>query len=383
MITNELRLLLVDLADVASRTNEDQPCSLPPKLYRSPEYFELEKERFLKKEWYCFGRATDFTNSGDYLATDLVGEPLLIWASDAGEIRAFSNVCRHRSAILAPEGMGNKGVITCPYHAWTYNRNGTLRAAPSIPKNFDLSQICLTEFPVEVWQGFVFVTLDQEAEPLSPRLQELEALIDDTRMDQHTWSARCVDSTRRANWKIVVEGGMDNYHASHVHKAAYESLPPTYLERADSTNTFHSGENWSVSLSMPGPRLDDDLEGSHDENRINSYSFVVFPSLRVSLDCHDNMVWFGSYPRASDETRHVVGVAARTRDKLQLFGTSKQIELDWLKGWLAERYTEDTVVQEAVQRGAGSDYATSGPIIPELDGATVDFYRWLHRRLSV
>jgi phenylpropionate dioxygenase-like ring-hydroxylating dioxygenase large terminal subunit len=382
-MTLETQSGLAALAQLVT-SKGDSPGSLPPSLYVSPSFFELEKRRIFLQDWYCFGHATDFARPGDFLATELLGEPLLIWAGTQGQIRAFSNICRHRNTILAPAGRGKARLLTCPYHAWTYNSEGTLRGMPDKPEHLNTSTIRLKEFRVELWQGFVFVSLNDNVEPLAARLQGLDALIGNARMDQFSWGIRCVDSSRKANWKILIEGAMDSYHAPHVHKTAFTGLLPN-LERPSRAANIAAGEDWFVSVSSrrrtPWPRFDNDPAGLRDEIRSNVYSIAILPSLILSLDCH-NVFWWTTHPENPGHTRHAVGVAARTPERLNVFGQPEPVTPEWLQQWLAQRHMEDTGVQEAVQRGAASAFAVSGPLVEKLEGRLVEFHRWLHGRLA-
>src|SRR5690606_32578632 len=102
---------------------------LPGKFYTCSDFFQFEVETFLKKEWHCVGRVDEVPAPGDFFTTHLFNEPLLICRGDDGEIRALSNLCRHRGMPLA-EGRGSTRRFVCSYHAWSYGRDGKLSNAP-------------------------------------------------------------------------------------------------------------------------------------------------------------------------------------------------------------------------------------------------------------
>ena len=131
-----------------------------------------------------------------------------------GTIRAFFNACRHRAHQLV-EGCGNKRVLVCPYHAWTYELDGRLRAAPGTDKvpGFDPTLICLNPVRNEVVGGFVFVNLDADAESMdrwypgiAPALQEYLPDLDRLRP---VYTREVVE---RCNWKVSVENYSECYH---------------------------------------------------------------------------------------------------------------------------------------------------------------------------
>ena len=80
------------------------------------------------------GRADALKEPSDYLTMEISGEPVIVLRDRDGVLRAMSNVCRHRMSILL-EGRGHVRAITCPYHAWTYNLDGSLRGAPAMDLN--------------------------------------------------------------------------------------------------------------------------------------------------------------------------------------------------------------------------------------------------------
>jgi phenylpropionate dioxygenase-like ring-hydroxylating dioxygenase large terminal subunit len=102
---------------------------MPKAVYTSPDFAKAEEEHIFAKEWLCAGRADALPNPGDYLTMVIAGEPVIILRDRDGVLRGMSNVCRHRMSTLL-EGRGNVRSIVCPYHAWTYNLDGSLRGAP-------------------------------------------------------------------------------------------------------------------------------------------------------------------------------------------------------------------------------------------------------------
>ena len=99
--------------------------TLPPACYTSEDFLELEKEEIFRKEWICLGRVDEVPKPGDYFATELIDEPLIVVRGQDKKVRVLSNVCRHRSSVIA-EGACNKKNFVCPYHAWTYATDGQL-----------------------------------------------------------------------------------------------------------------------------------------------------------------------------------------------------------------------------------------------------------------
>src|SRR5262249_18027941 len=114
------------------------------------------------------GRADGGAGRGSYTGCEVAGEPVLVVRDASGQLRAMSNVCRHRGAILA-EGCGSGSVIRCPYHSWSYSLDGRVVGVPEFEgvEKWDRSEVCLPQFRVEVWGPFLFVNLDPAAPPLA------------------------------------------------------------------------------------------------------------------------------------------------------------------------------------------------------------------------
>src|SRR5436190_7724043 len=157
--------------------------TLPGSVYRSEEFFTLERERIFFREWVCVGREETIAAAGSYLLVDLLGENLLVVRTREGDLRCFHNVCRHRGSRLVmdepetsdagglPCAAGRfKGSIVCPYHSWTYGLEGELRNAPFLTETDGLrkEQLPLFSVDVETWGGFVFVNLSRDAAGEAP-----------------------------------------------------------------------------------------------------------------------------------------------------------------------------------------------------------------------
>ena len=135
--------------------------------YTDATRFERERERIFRRTWQFAGHVSQLEHPGDCFALDLHGRSLFCVKDRGGVVRAFYNACRHRAHQLV-EGSGRKRALVCPYHAWTYELDGRLRAAPGAgaTPGFDRSEIRLTPVRSEIVGGFVFVNLDPDAEPM-------------------------------------------------------------------------------------------------------------------------------------------------------------------------------------------------------------------------
>ena len=168
--------------------------TLPAQSYTSEEFFAWELDHVLRAGWQCVAHVSQIPLPGDFLNLDLLGEPLIVVRGKDDALRVLSRVCPHRSMDIMPEGFGYDGHSTaearegkpdcghtrlflCPYHAWTFELDGQLKACPEMhqAEEFCRDEFFLKPFRSEIWRGFIFVNLDGEAPPLSPGLGEMAA----------------------------------------------------------------------------------------------------------------------------------------------------------------------------------------------------------------
>lgn len=364
--------MLAQLHEIAALPEEQARC-LPGRFYTCPEFYRLEVESLLKKEWHCVGRVDELPEAGDFFTTQLFEEPLLLVRGDDGEIRALSNLCRHRGMPLA-EGRGSTRRFVCSYHAWSYARDGQLSNAPRMQdKGVNAKSCSLPSFKTEIWNGFIYVNLDDAAQPLAPRLQTLEALL----ANYGTGEMRIVHSQEEiwnTNWKCLVENFMEAYHLSVVHPGTLHPYTPTGLSRkALSDDSFTSYcANYPDAAGNRGlgaPQLS-------EEERKRSTLFCLFPTQIVS-QAATLLVSLSIQPLAVDQIR-VRWTMSTYADELSPEDIQERLAL-----W-NEVNREDREKLERMQRGLGSRHAPSGPLSPrDFEGTIWDFYRYLARQIPL
>ena len=145
----------------------EQSYTLPGTYYFDPDIYEREREEIFFKTWQFAGYLADLENPGDFITIDLLDQRIVIVRDRKRRLRAFYNVCAHRGHTLL-EGKGNRRMITCPFHAWTYDLEGNLKAAGNSENvaGFDADEFCLSEVRVEEFLHMVFANLDTGAATL-------------------------------------------------------------------------------------------------------------------------------------------------------------------------------------------------------------------------
>ena len=163
----------------------DDSQTLPPEIYTSEEFLDFERRSIFDHEWLCVGLANSIPNPGDWYTKTVNGEPLIVARGKDNQIRVFSAVCQHRAMQIC-EGSGNNSKFKCPYHHWIYDLDGRLLGAPAMEKtkDFNKSEWGLPNVQIEIWNGFIFVNLDPEAESLIPTLTRYDSYLENYKLDE-------------------------------------------------------------------------------------------------------------------------------------------------------------------------------------------------------
>jgi len=228
-----MRTTLLSEAFFESLKSSDGPVetieTLPPACYVDPDFYRFEVEALFNHEWLCVGRESWAAEPGDYFTTRIVGEPIVVTRTRAGELKAMSAVCQHR-AMLVAEGRGNTRGFVCPYHHWVYGLDGALINAPAMERTcgFDKDKIRLPTFKVEVWLGFVFINFDLEAAALAPRLKAVADALAGYDLAAAEGPPPMTGSFAW-NWKVMFENNNDGYHASKLHRGPLHDFVPSEL----------------------------------------------------------------------------------------------------------------------------------------------------------
>ncbi len=293
--------LLAPEATARARAPLASAATLPPQAYRDPDIFAAERARLFASAWLPLARLDQIPEPGDYIAMDLMDQPVLVVHGMDGEIRVLSNVCLHRAAPLAEPGPGHRRLFTCPYHAWSYDTEGQLIRAPLMDgaDHFDTRNCRLPQLRSEIWQGFILATLDETAAPFAPQVTGFTDYVAPYRLDDMA-IARTLDFPGHWNWKVLVENFMEAYHHIATHSATLEPV----FHAKDSHIPDNDGQPWSI-LHMPaadasGPRPEGTLPGLTDAQAHDLLATVLFPHFLLGIQ-GNGAVWYQLLPRAHDE----------------------------------------------------------------------------------
>jgi len=355
---------------------------LPRANYVEPEIYAAEVERIFLRQWTFAAHESELSNPGDYIVIEHAGESVVLLRDDSGEINGFFNVCRHRGHRLCRGPSGSVRRLICPYHRWSYSRDGSLLNAPGTEDGelFDYSDWPLHRVHLERWHGLVFMCLAQDGpEPLRPALDTLAAGMIPARPEDLREAARSVIEVR-ANWKTLLENFLECYHCvgAHPELCASMSVDATYQMNRDWGGEFLGGatplKSGRLTMSMDGSLMAPPLgEYAHMSELSTGLGggFGIVPLL-TRVICHvDHMVVFTMRPIDTE----------RTSWETHWYVRSDAVEgVDYDRARLTEVWDatnqQDLSLVEGAFRGVKSHRFASGPIHPSREPA-------IHNALNV
>jgi phenylpropionate dioxygenase-like ring-hydroxylating dioxygenase large terminal subunit len=220
----------------------------------------------------------------------LFDEPVVAVRQIDGRIEVMSNVCRHRaSTLLEGKGRLEGSTITCPYHGWAYHADGRLKGAPAMgtSKGFEPSKCRQPTFRHEVWQGFVFINFDADADALAPQLAPLDEIF-----DAYGFADFLVEPVSvldgEWNWKATLENFSEAYHQPKVHPQTAEPINPSGEVIYSDNNGGPFSHFWMPTVPVdgvygpPGLPSNPDLKGLMQET--HALVVNIFPYLHIIFD---------------------------------------------------------------------------------------------------
>ncbi len=332
----------------------------PGQVYTSPAVLELEKQKVFLKDWVCVGRVEEIERPGDYMTFRLAGEPLIVARNENGDIKAFSNVCRHRGVEVA-QGAGNAKEFSCPYHGWTYDLSGDLLGAPFTRdvEGFDRAKCSLKPVKVDVWGGFLFVNFDPDCEALIDFIGVIGGKTEHLKTEKcRLWNKFIIKLA--CNWKLAPENLADWYHLEVLHKTTLGNYTPAdavrfeLFERGGYTVDYQSGPLAPNGESQFGP-----IPWFGDRDDTYAFSFYLRPNLNFFARI-DEFLTMVAWPTGPDSCEHhgYILFPEEWFDQPD-FEERAQAYGDWLAVFLQE----DVDMVGSLQRGLKAERFEPGPMV--------------------
>ncbi|WP_298675504.1 SRPBCC family protein [uncultured Lentibacter sp.] len=342
---------IVGLADQKSSFLDREVTHSPISRYASPERFEREMAMIFRRKPVVAAHSSELEGQNAFITRDFLGLPLLLTRDANSEVHAFLNVCRHRGAKVEREATGCKRVFTCPYHAWSWSNRGDLRAVPQEAQGFpDLprAERGLRRLPVAEAHGFIWIIANPDAGEM-PRIDDwLSDLSPDFAwLGLNDHRIALIDTLDiNANWKVLIEGGLEAYHFRVAHK---KTIGPHFPDNLLTYKQFGP----HMRAVLPRNALPE-LGGTPEEQWIlrkdANMVYTVQPNTQMLVQ-QDHFMWFHIEPISEAKTRFrmatvVPNNAPRTDDMEKHWQLNHRISLTALK--------EDFELGEEIQAGFAS-----------------------------
>jgi choline monooxygenase len=329
-------------------------------------------ERIFAANWNYVGLAEDVAKAGDFLTGRVGKVPIIIVRDESGVLRAYANVCGHRGSELVLEKNGNRRTLQCHYHAWTWNLDGTLRAAPRCQEQsgFNKADFPLTPLAVESFGPFLFVNPSPTPRPLAATLGELPAIIRSAGADLDALRFReRREYTIKANWKVVVENYLECYHCPVAHPGFAELIDLDQYEVIP--HEYFSVQRGPLKESAREKRKEK-LEDLECQEGIYAY---LWPNFMLNI-----------YPGPSNaSTNLILPIDEHHCLAVYEFFYSERMaeeEQRQMVEFIDQVQQEDIVLVESVQRGLRSGFYKQGQLILSRENGIQHFQRLVYSALA-
>ena len=331
--------------------------SINTRCYTDPKYLHIEQAEIFKRNWQFVCHEEKLREKGSYVTLRIDNQSILVMRNKEGELSAFYNVCKHRGHELM-SGEGKTSRITCPYHAWTYDLDGSLVTAPRSEylENFNQKEICLDRIQIESFCHLIFVNLDPDAVSLAKLSGNLANEVMQYAPDiaDLTFSKRLTYRIK-ANWKSVVDNFLECYHCHVAHKGFSSMIDmDTYKVKTQGIYSSHmakakSGQNSAYDIT--------------DATVTDHAVWFLWPNIALMrYPGRGNFMVWRFYPVSEEETWEEFDFFFETAEP-------NQAEIEALAFIDDVLQPEDINLVESVQRGMNTPAFQSGRYMVDIEGS--------------
>lgn len=328
--------------------------------YRSPPRLARELAEVFQTLPVPFCPSAALPDPGDHVARDAAGTPLVAVRGADGQVNVFRNACRHRGAQVAC-GRGNQKLLVCPYHAWAYGLDGSLRHVPHEHGFPGLDRSTHGLVPVASLEHGGIVYVAQRGGDIGADVRAMPALL-----GPNLVLVSVDERVQDANWKIAAEAFIEGYHIRATHRETF------YPVQYDNLNVVeHFGRNSRVAYPYRNiERLREVAPAERRTAGMLTFVYHLFPNVMVAT-FPKRTIMTVLEPRGLDGTRFVTYTLA---DAAVLAAERSRVQRD--ADFVAAGAQEDRAIVESIQRGLASEANTAFEY-GRFEAAIVHFHRQL------
>ncbi|ABE56391.1 Rieske (2Fe-2S) region [Shewanella denitrificans OS217] len=349
--------------------------SLAPECYFDEQLFLKEKTEVFEKNWIFVGFSEQLANNHDFITTQ-IGDKSVVVQNFGGSISALLNVCSHRKATLQTLSNGNRPLV-CPYHCWSYKKDGQLSGVPLNRTDFGLDDagkkaLSLRQFALETCGRMLFVRVAKDGPTLSeflgPYFDILEQIstsfIEPVQQDTFEWNT---------NWKIACETVLEVYHVTGVHPETFAKFA-----KAECEINFFDGHSTGNTPLHDEPKKWWNGARKHLKFEKHAYfkeynHYFIYPNLAIGLT-DGSLMSLQTY-------QPVTAISSKLHFQLRMMSSAENARVsDAVRAAIKANFTEfnkiilneDKLVAESCQVNMSSNN------IPGLLGKCEDRIRHFH-----
>ena len=335
-----------------------QSTMLPAAAYRDESVFRWEQQHLFDGGWVCVGRESDVPDPRCQRAVRIGLSSVLMTRDEQGAVRVLANICRHRGhELLACGASTQRGAIVCPYHAWSYDLDGSLRHAPKV-HDIDATTLGLVPVRSASWGGWLFVNVDGQAPPIEQYLGDLPAMLANWELHRLR-PAQTHHYDLAANWKLACENYHECYHCPLIHpELCRVTVANSGDNYRDEAGAFVGGSMELApsahTMSLSGASDASVRPGLTDHQRRQVLYLNLFPNLLISV--HPDYVMTHrieplSATRCAVECQWLFDPADLARDDFDPTGSIEFWDITNRQDWAAVESVQRSIASPLYQPG--------------------------------
>tara|TARA_B100000579_G_C22823002_1_gene851615 strand:+ start:623 stop:1855 length:1233 start_codon:yes stop_codon:yes gene_type:complete len=261
-----------EIKDLINKQKDNH--SLDQAFYVNDKIFDLDLKNIFSKQWVFVGHISRIPNFGDYFLFNIGKESIIIIRDKNDSIYAHYNVCRHRGSQICLEETGNKKLLVCPYHAWSYNLDGSIKSARMMNDDFDKKEWTLHKCNLKIFEGLIFINLSNNPNSFEEFISPTKKFIEFHGLSNAKIAYRKIYPTN-GNWKLTLDNFHECYHCQPAHPEYCSVHDPEYIMAYGAgNNTGPSSEKFNKILNDWNTKVQNmgHITGEYSETEFNNYS---------------------------------------------------------------------------------------------------------------